>query len=74
MNLAIRGIDANREPRDADSLRTKLDSDLNADFILANPSFSMSDWGGSKSAAGRALEIRHAVSEPHQPSLDTKLL
>ena len=46
MNLAIRGIDANLGPRNADSFRRDLHPDLKADFILANPPFNMSDWGG----------------------------
>jgi type I restriction enzyme M protein len=46
MNLAIRGIDANLGPRNADSFRSDLHPDLKADFILANPPFNMSDWGG----------------------------
>ena len=36
MNLAIRGIDANLGPRNADSFRQDLHPDLKADFILAN--------------------------------------
>jgi len=46
MNLAIRGIEANLGPRNADSFRADLHPDLKADFILANPPFNMSDWGG----------------------------
>jgi type I restriction-modification system DNA methylase subunit len=51
MNLAIRGIDANLGPRNADSFRADLHPDLQADFVpvwkdLANPPFNMSDWGG----------------------------
>ncbi len=46
MNLAIRGIDANLGQRNADSFRADLHPDLKADFILANPPFNMSDWGG----------------------------
>ena len=46
MNLAIRAIDANLGPRNADSFRADLHPDLKADFILANPPFNMSDWGG----------------------------
>jgi type I restriction enzyme M protein len=46
MNLAIRGIDANLGPSNADSFRHDLHPDLKADFILANPPFNMSDWGG----------------------------
>jgi type I restriction enzyme M protein len=48
MNLAIRGIDANLGPRNADSFRTDLHPDLKPDFILANPPFNMSDWGGDR--------------------------
>jgi type I restriction enzyme M protein len=46
MNLAIRGIDANLGVSNADSFRADLHPDLKADFILANPPFNMSDWGG----------------------------
>jgi hypothetical protein len=57
MNLAIRGIDANLGPRNADSFHADLHPDLKADFILANPPFKMRDWGWRIPAAGRALEI-----------------
>src|SRR5215472_3900644 len=46
MNLALRGIEANLGPHNADTFRTDLHKDLRADFILANPPFNMSDWGG----------------------------
>jgi len=46
MNLAIRGIDANLGPENADSFRRDLHADLRADFILANPPFNVSDWKG----------------------------
>jgi type I restriction enzyme M protein len=48
MNLAIRGIegDLGREP--ADSFHRDLHKDLKADYILANPPFNMSDWGGDR--------------------------
>jgi type I restriction enzyme M protein len=48
MDLAIRGIEANLGDRNADSFRDDLHRDLKADFILANPPFNMSDWGGDK--------------------------
>ncbi len=44
MNTAIRGIDANIEW--GDSFRNDQFKDLKADFILANPPFNDSDWGG----------------------------
>jgi len=48
MNLAIRGIDANLGQLHADSFHRDLHPDLKADFILANPPFNMSDWGGDR--------------------------
>jgi len=48
MNLAIRGIDANLGPQHGDSFHNDLHKDLKADFILANPPFNMSDWGGDR--------------------------
>jgi len=48
MNLAIRGIDANLGPHNADSFHHDLHPDLKADFILANPPFNDSDWGGDR--------------------------
>ena len=46
MNLAIRGIEANLGSGNADSFHNDLHKDLKADFILANPPFNVSDWGG----------------------------
>lgn len=46
MNLAIRGIEANLGTHNADTFRNDLHKDLKADFILANPPFNMSTWGG----------------------------
>lgn len=48
MNLAIRGIDNNIGPQHADSFHNDLHRDLKADFILANPPFNDSDWGGEQ--------------------------
>jgi type I restriction enzyme M protein len=48
MNLAIRGIDADLGPQNADSFHRDLHPDLKADFILANPPFNDSDWGGER--------------------------
>jgi type I restriction enzyme M protein len=46
MNLAIRGIEARIEQGDTfhgDKLK-----DLKADYVLANPPFNVSDWGGGQ--------------------------
>ena len=46
MNLAIRGIEANLGSENADSFRRDLHPDLKADYVIANPPFNDSDWGG----------------------------
>ena len=46
MNLALRGIDANLGPQWGDSFGNDLHPDLRADFVLANPPFNISQWGG----------------------------
>jgi type I restriction enzyme M protein len=48
MNLAIRGIENNLGTHNADSFHNDLHPDLKADYILANPPFNMSDWGGER--------------------------
>lgn len=46
MNLAIRGIDG--QIAHGDSFHNDRHPDLKADFILANPPFNVSDWGGER--------------------------
>lgn len=48
MNLALRQIDADLGPHNADSFHEDLHKALKADFILANPPFNISDWGGER--------------------------
>jgi type I restriction enzyme M protein len=48
MNLAIRGIEGNIGPHHADTFHNDLHKDLKADFLLANPPFNISDWGGDR--------------------------
>jgi type I restriction enzyme M protein len=48
MNLAIRGIEANLGGQWADTFHNDLHPDLKADYILANPPFNISDWGGDR--------------------------
>lgn len=45
MNMAIRGIDADFGPYQADTFFNDLHKTLKADFIMANPPFNLSDWG-----------------------------
>jgi type I restriction enzyme M protein len=44
MNMAIRGIDANIEF--GDTLHNDKHKDIKADFVIANPPFNDSNWGG----------------------------
>jgi len=46
MNLAIRGIENNLGNTFTDSFRNDLHKGLKADYVLANPPFNVSDWGG----------------------------
>ena len=46
MNLAIRGIEGQIEH--GDSFHEDRHPDLRADYILANPPFNVSDWGGDR--------------------------
>lgn len=48
MNLAIRGIEANLGSENADSFHRDMHPDLKADYVLANPPFNDSDWGGDR--------------------------
>lgn len=48
MNLAIRGIDADLGKFNADTFFNDLHKSERFDFILANPPFNLSDWGGDK--------------------------
>jgi type I restriction enzyme M protein len=48
MNLALRGIEANLGPEWGDSFHHDHHPDLRADFILTNPPFNVSEWGGER--------------------------
>jgi len=48
MNLALRGIDSNLGSEQANTFHRDLHKDLKADFVLANPPFNDSDWGGDR--------------------------
>jgi type I restriction enzyme M protein len=48
MNLAIRGLEGDLGPHNADTFHADQHKDLKANFILANPPFNVSDWGGDR--------------------------
>jgi len=48
MNLAVRGIDSDIRWNNEGSFHKDELRDLKADFILANPPFNISDWGGER--------------------------
>lgn len=48
MNLTIRGIKYDLGEHPADTLHTDLHAELEADYVLSNPPFNISDWGQSK--------------------------
>lgn len=48
MNLAIRGIEADLGTHSADTFFDDLHRDKRFDFVMANPPFNDSDWGGDR--------------------------
>ena len=48
MNLAVRGIEADIKWNSEGSFHKDELPDLKADYILANPPFNISDWGGER--------------------------
>jgi type I restriction enzyme M protein len=46
MNMAVRGIDADIQWNSQGTFRADKFRDMKFDFILANPPFNVSDWGG----------------------------
>jgi len=48
INMALRGIECDLGDQWADTFHHDKHPDLKADFILANPPFNISDWGGGK--------------------------
>ena len=48
MNLAIRGLEANLGKHNADLFHDDQHKTLKANYILANPPFNVSDWGGER--------------------------
>ena len=60
MNLAIRGIEADLGKFNADTFFDDQHPTLKADFIMANPTFNLSDWG----AGGLQDDVRWKFGIP----------
>ena len=60
MNLAIRGLEANLGKHNADSFHDDQHKTLKANYILANPPFNISDWGGERIQS----DVRWAYGTP----------
>ncbi|MCG8603433.1 type I restriction-modification system subunit M [bacterium] len=48
MNMAVRGIDADVQWNEAGTFHDDAFKDRKFDYVLANPPFNVSDWGGEK--------------------------
>ncbi len=59
MNLAVQGIDADIRWNNEGSFHRDELPDLKADFILANPPFNISDWGGER--LGEDVRWKHGA-------------
>jgi type I restriction enzyme M protein len=73
LNLAIRGIDANIAWNEADTFHQTRHKDLKADYVIANPPFNDSDWGGDAPARRRALEVWRAARRQRELRLGAAL-
>ena len=71
MNLAIRGIEG--QIAHGDSFHNDRHPDLRADYILANPPFNVSDWGGGAAAGRSALALRRPAQGQRQLRLGAAL-
>ena len=71
MNLAIRGIVGRIEH--GDSFRNDRHPDLRADYILANPPFNVSDWGGEQLRDDKTMGARRPPDWQRQLRLGTAL-
>ncbi|WP_226704740.1 type I restriction-modification system subunit M [Microbulbifer elongatus] len=57
MNMAIRGMDFNFGKEPADSFHNDQHPDLKADYVMANPPFNISDWGGDALEADKRWQF-----------------
>ena len=71
MNLAIRGIEG--QIAHGDSFHNDRHPDLRADYILANPPFNVSDWGGDRHEGRQAVGARRPAGGQCQLRLGATL-
>ncbi len=71
MNLAIRGIEADITWNEGGSFLQDAYPDLKADFILANPPFNDSEWGGQGLRDDKRWQIRHSTGGKLELRLDS---
>jgi type I restriction enzyme M protein len=64
MNLALRSIEGNLGPEWGDSFHADAHPDLKADFVIANPPFNDSDWGGER----LHRDVRWKYGVPPEPN------
>ena len=62
MNMAVRGIDADIRWNNEGSFHKDEHRDLKADYILANPPFNISDWGGER--LREDVRWKHGIPSP----------
>ena len=75
MNLAVRGIDADIRWNNEGSFHKDELQDLKADFILANPPFNISDWGGDRLRRMPAgSTVCHPWATPTMPGFSTPII
>ncbi len=67
MNLAIRGIDANLGPRNADSFRADLHPDLKADFVPVRKDLATATRGSAKTILVKPNRRSVGETELHPP-------
>ena len=66
MNLAVRGIDADIRWNNEGSFHKDELKDLRFDYILANPPFNVSDWGGERLREDARWTYRRAAGRQRQ--------
>ena len=66
MNLAIRRIDADLGRENGDTFHQDLHPDLRADYVLANPPFNISNWGGERLSADKRWQYGKPPDQQRQ--------